>query len=60
MEAKHERANHDCALGALYAAGFVVNKRGTLLRFEKCWHIADGAIRRYRKAGLLWWRVAPT
>jgi hypothetical protein len=22
-------------LGALYAAGFVVNKRGTLLRFEK-------------------------
>lgn len=47
-------------LGALHTAGFVVNKRGTLLRFEKWWHIADGAIRRYRKAGLLWWRVAPT
>ena len=36
------------------------NKCGTLLRFEKWWHIADGAITRYRKAGLLWWRVAPT
>ena len=47
-------------LDALHTAGFVVNKRGAPLRFEKWWHIADGAIRCYRKAGLPWWRVAPT
>jgi len=40
-------------LGALHTTGFVIIKRGTLLQFEKWWHISDGTIRRYRKAGLL-------
>jgi hypothetical protein len=40
-------------ISALHTAGFVVIKRGTLLQFEEWWRIADEAIRRYRKAGLL-------
>ena len=40
-------------LSALHTAGFAIIKRGTLLKFEEWWRVADGTIRRYRKAGLL-------